>query len=103
MKSRGLKSKVENLEQLKVEFDDTNNSDNTIPVIINSKSKYAGPSNNNSSVQTFKRKTKKAYRFRESGGEQPSFGFKDRDSNDEEETKDGGNHWSQAGLANRFF
>lgn len=34
MKSKGFKSKVEKLEELKVEFDESHNSDNTIAATI---------------------------------------------------------------------
>ena len=48
MKHRGLKPKVEQLEQLRVEFDDAKSTENEgiLPQQVNSKSKFAGPSNN---------------------------------------------------------
>jgi len=75
MASRGFKAKVEQLEQLRVEFDDaqsTGENQGAMPQQINSKHKYdVGPSNNARS--TFKRKNK-AVMFREAQGG-ATFGF----------------------------
>ena len=59
MKTKGFKSKVEKLEQLKIELDDTGNSENTVG--LTNQTNY----NTSSKKQTFKRK-RKAFGFVES-------------------------------------
>lgn len=98
MASKKFKAKVEQLEQLKVEFDDANSAGENqvaLPQQINSKQKYeVGPSNN--ARQTIKRRNK-AINFREAG---PTLGFADAESqNDEEESKE----WRQGAFANKIF
>lgn len=103
MASKNFKAKVEQLAQLKVEFDDANSAGENqvaLPQQINSKQKYeVGPTNN--ARQTYRRRNK-AIQFREGGG--AGLGFADKadsaeSQDDEEEAKE-----SRLGaLANRMF
>lgn len=96
MAGKKFKAKVEQLEQLKVQFDDANSADNqgALPQQVNSKTKFdVGPSNNPRS-NFIKRKNQ--VQKETNGG--VTFGFKERDDNgsQDEETKN-------SGIANRIF
>ena len=106
MKHMGFKSKVENLEQLTVEFDDAKSTDNqgAMPQQVNSKKKFdIGPTNN--ARQVYSRRNPVIKQEAKGGA---VFGFADHNSSndeDEEEKKDGsgGSNWREQGLANRIY